>query len=72
MSDQSTKPIQILRVRRVASRMDVSKSSVYKLVREGKFPRGLKIGERAVGWLETDVDNWIEARAKNASVAIKV
>lgn len=65
MSDQSIKPIRILRVREVAGRSGISRSLIYKFVREGKFPPGVKIGERAVGWLESDVEGWITGRSVN-------
>jgi prophage regulatory protein len=71
MSEKSIKPIRILRVREVADRAGISKSLIYKFVREGKFPFGVKIGERAVGWLESDVDGWIQSRAINAPTIIQ-
>ena len=27
----------------------------------GKFPRPIPLGERAVGWLEAEIDSWIES-----------
>jgi prophage regulatory protein len=29
---------------------------------QGSFPRPVRIGKRAVGWVESEVDGWIEAR----------
>jgi len=72
MSEHSIKPIRILRVREVADRSGISRSLLYKFVREGKFPPSVKIGERAVGWLESDVDGWIKSRSVNTQVAKQV
>ena len=42
-----------------------SNSSLYNAMEHAGFPRPIKIGERAVAWIEEEVDRWIEAqRAK--------
>lgn len=58
------KPRRILRWTEVASRIPFSKSHAYALQAQGKFPKPVKLveGGRAVGWLETDVDRFIEDR----------
>ncbi|MBC8271041.1 MAG: AlpA family phage regulatory protein [Gammaproteobacteria bacterium] len=40
----------------------ISKSHVEKLEREGKFPKSIKIGARAKGWLRSEITAWIEAK----------
>ncbi len=52
----------ILRLREIMRRTGLSRSSIYRLSAEGKFPRSISLGERAVGWLESDVDAWIAER----------
>ena len=32
------------------------------MVREGRFPAPIRIGERAVGWVEREVDEWQRER----------
>lgn len=51
---------RILRAKEVAERVSISTSQVYRLAREGKFPEPVKITENRSGWLETEVDQWIE------------
>jgi prophage regulatory protein len=46
----------------VLSRLGVSRSSLYKLIQQGAFNPPVKLGPRAVGWLSTDTDEFIEAR----------
>lgn len=53
-------PSRILRAREVAERVSISTSQVYRLAREGKFPAPVKITENRSGWLETEVNQWIE------------
>ena len=59
-------PRKILRLPIVLDRTGLSLSTVYLRVSEGKFPRPVSLGARAVGWIETEVEEWI-ARQIEAS-----
>ena len=52
-------PKKILRLPIVLDRTGLSRSTVYQRVTEGKFPRPVSLGARAVGWIETEVEEWI-------------
>ena len=52
----------ILRLPSVKSRTGMSRSSIYNAVKEGTFPRQINLGPRAVGWLESSIDTWIQGR----------
>ena len=54
--------MKFLRLPEVKSRTGFSRSSIYLFVKCGTFPRPVRIGGRAVAWLESDIDAWIEAR----------
>jgi prophage regulatory protein len=56
----------ILRLSSVKARTGLSRSSIYLRMSEGTFPTSISLGDRAVGWLEGDIDAWIESRI-NAS-----
>ena len=51
---------RILKAKEVAERVSISTSQVYRLARDGRFPQPLKITENRSGWLETEVDQWID------------
>lgn len=53
---------KILRRPNVEDCTGLPKSSIYALMAKGEFPRPIKIGARAVGWLDADIDAWIEAQ----------
>ena len=53
-------PTKILRRRDVEEQIGLGCSTLYSLMAEGKFPKPIKIGRRAVGWLESDIIDWIE------------
>jgi len=55
-------PKKILRLPVVLDRTGLSRSTVYLRVNEGRFPRPVSLGARAVGWIETEVEEWIARR----------
>ena len=52
-------PEKILRLPNVLDRTGLSRSTVYLRVTEGRFPKPVSLGARAVGWIETEVEEWI-------------
>ena len=56
----------ILRLPQVKSRVGLSRSSIYLAVSRGKFPAPVPLGERAVGWLESEVDEWVRQKIEVA------
>ena len=55
-----------LRRRQVQTRTGLSRSTIYQYIKNGVFPKPVPLGPRAVGWLESDVSEWIAARVKIA------
>lgn len=56
--------LTILRRRHVEQRTGLSRSTLYQYMKDGAFPKPVQLGLRAVGWLESDVSQWIAARVK--------
>ena len=52
----------ILRLALVKKRTGLSRSSIYNGIKQGTFPAQISLGPRAVGWLESGIDDWIESR----------
>ena len=52
----------ILRFPAVISRTGLSRSTIYLHISKGTFPKSIKRGERASGFLESDINEWIESR----------
>jgi prophage regulatory protein len=48
----------------VLQRIGVGKTTFYCWIKEGRFPEGIPLGGHMVGWLDTDVDNWIADRVR--------
>jgi prophage regulatory protein len=52
----------ILRLPDVKRSTGLSRSTIYQKIAEGKFPKAVSLGGRAVGWLEADVQQWLQRR----------
>lgn len=53
---------QILRFPDVHELCGVSRSTTWRLEKDGKFPRRISIGPRAVGWRKSQILEWIKSR----------
>lgn len=51
-----------LRLPQVIQRTGMSRSAIYKMVSDGNFPRSVRLGARAVAWVESEIESWSEAR----------
>lgn len=58
-----TQSSRILRRPEVERRTGLKRSSLYAAVASGRFPAPVKLTTRSVGWLEQEVNAWIDDRA---------
>ena len=49
----------LLRIRTVLTKTGLSRSTLYRKMDAGKFPRQIKIAERCCAWRSTAVDAWL-------------
>ena len=56
----------ILRLPAVKSRTGLSRSTIYLLLSRGTFPKSVSLGERAIGFVESEVDDWIAQRIETS------
>ncbi|CDG96769.1 AlpA family transcriptional regulator [Xenorhabdus sp. XENO-10] len=52
----------LIRLPEVCRRTGLGKSTVYKYISEGKFPKQIKTGARASAFIESEIDAWINKR----------
>lgn len=50
------------RLSQVTARTGLCRSSLYRAIAAGDFPKPIKLGERASAWSAAEVDAWIAAR----------
>lgn len=53
---------EVLRFPALREAVSLSRATIFRLEREGKFPARRKLSSRSVGWLRADVEKWIESR----------
>jgi prophage regulatory protein len=60
--DKSSAVMSVLRRPEVQSRTGLSRSSIYKMIKDRTFPAPVSLGARAIGWRDRDIDDWLESR----------
>jgi len=54
--------MKFLRVRQVMQLTGLSRMTIYRLERDGKFPKRRRLSQNSVAWLESDIDAWADSR----------
>jgi prophage regulatory protein len=54
--------VAILRMPQAMQKVGLARSTIYMLMKKGAFPSPIKLSERAIGWPESVLNDWIEAR----------
>ena len=55
---------KLIRLPEVINRTGYQRSNIYLLMNQGQFPKSVSLGGRAVAWLESEVDTWIQERVE--------
>ena len=53
----------------VKARTGLSRSTIYLRISEDRFPKPVSLGGRAVGWIEAEVNDWLNARIDDSRKA---
>jgi prophage regulatory protein len=70
MVSQVKTALCILRRNQVQARTGLSRSTIYLRIAEGSFPKPVSLGARAVGWLESDIEQWLTSRVEESRGAV--
>ena len=55
-------PISLLRMPKVTQLTGLSRSTIYRMVDRGEFPRPVPLTSRTVAWSSSEIDRWIQER----------
>ncbi len=53
---------QLLRLHQIEEKTGLKRSQIYLYMKDGSFPRSIKIGPASVAWLESEIDEWINLK----------
>ena len=59
----------VIRQRETIQRTGLSRTTIWRLERAGLFPLRRRIGRQAVGWLASDIDEWLATRPRGPQPA---
>lgn len=54
----------IIRLKKVQERTSLSRTTIWRKVSSGDFPAPVSLGERSIGWISTEIDEWIKNRPR--------
>lgn len=60
----------IIRRKQVEARVGLSRSTIYDKVKAGEFPAPISLGAKAVGWIESEINAWLNARIEQSRKAV--
>ena len=63
--------MRVLSKRAAAAKVNYSVPHIDKMVSQGRFPRKIQLGPNKIGFLETEVDEWIADRVRERDAAGK-
>jgi len=67
---QAGKPLRLIRLHEVKHRTGMGRSWIYESIQRGAFPQPIPTGERAVAWVEGEIEAWIQDRIQACRAAI--
>ena len=65
MEQGTNEPIRFLRLPEVEARTGLARATIYVRMAAGTFPQSVSLGGRAVGWIESEVEEWMRDRIAN-------
>lgn len=54
--------LAILRLAEVKRLTGLGRTSIYRMMADGLFPRSVAVGSRAVGWMVGDIRAWLQGK----------
>jgi len=62
---------RMLRLPAVLVRTGLSRSTIYLRISEGRFPKPISLGGRAVGWIEAEINAWLNRQIEHTRQAAR-
>ncbi len=59
--------VLVVRMSRLVEMIGLSRSTIWKLLSEGKFPNPIRLGSRSIAWRINDIEEWLQSRQELTS-----
>ena len=59
--------MKILRIGKVTEATGLSRTTLWRLERSGDFPRRIRLSPNSTGWIESEIEQWIESRPRKSA-----
>jgi len=59
---------KIIKLKQVMEMTTFCRTTIYRLIKRGEFPKQIKLAERSSGWLESEVLDYLEAKINNRHI----
>ena len=63
-----TDKLKIIKLPKVMEMTTFCRTTIYRLIKQGEFPRQIKLAERSSGWLESEVSDYLETKINSRYV----
>ena len=62
---QDEQALKVLRLPEVVKRLGISRTGIYDRIRENNFPRSVQVGKRSIGFIESEINDYIKKMMSN-------
>lgn len=70
MSEYRSSPPAIIRRKEVEARTGLCRSTIYQRIKDGKFPPPIRLGERSVRWVASEIDDWVAMQISQSRAGV--
>jgi prophage regulatory protein len=63
MNKQGDESMRYIRFKELRKLVPLGRTTIWKMMKEGRFPQSYRIGRAATAWLESEVEEWIKEHA---------
>ncbi len=68
----TSRPLRVVRLKTLVQKIGISRSSIYNKLNpksryfDATFPKPISLGLSSVGWIESQIDSWIEMKCADS------
>ncbi len=62
----------IVKLPRAIQISGLSRARLYEQINKGTFPKPVKLGARSVGWLQSEIIDWLDRRVEEREAGLEV